>query len=251
LKSVSPRIGKVVLAPHRAIVIAPVTDRTSLAAIAKARKQGVELAEARVDLFARRGLDEVRRYVTALRREMPVLVTLRSAREGGEWPVDEDDARLVAYRALLGVADAVDVEVGAPIRAEVVAAARAAKRVVVLSHHDFERTPPDAALERVVTRARRAGADIVKIAARVAGDADVARLAGVLTRHPDVPLVVIGMGDHGKKTRVFFPALGSRFTFAALGRGTAPGQLDVKTMRAELAKYYPPVAPQSVTPRRR
>jgi 3-dehydroquinate dehydratase len=73
-------------------------------------------------------------------------------------------------------------------------------------------------------------------------DADCARLTALFARHPGRSLVVIGMGDHGKKTRVLFPALGSLFTFAALGRGTAPGQLAWREMRRELALFFPDYA---------
>ena len=42
------------------------------------------------------------------------------------------------------------------------------------------------------------------------------------------PLVVIGMGEKGKVTRIAAPILGSPFTYASLssGKETAAGQLD-------------------------
>jgi len=228
----------------------PVTDQTPLRSLGAAAKQGVELAEARVDLFRDQDERAVLRFVREVRKLMPVLVTLRSSAEGGAWR-DAESARLALYRALLPVADAVDTELAAPMRAELVAAARRAKKLVVLSHHDFAKTPADAALDRVVTRGFRAGADIVKIAANVQDDRDTARLAALFARHAGRPLVVIGMGDAGKKTRVMFPALGSLFTFAALGRGTAPGQLDVPAMSRALGEFFPDFAARIASARRR
>jgi 3-dehydroquinate dehydratase-1 len=237
----SLRIGKVELRPHEPVVIVPVTDRTPPRAIVLSSMAGVELVEARVDLFEEHDAEKVSRFIRAVRRALPVLVTVRAAAEGGAWREGEP-ARLALYRALLPEVDALDVELAAPIRRAVVQAARKAKKLVVLSHHDFRRTPPDAALDRVVTQGFKAGADIVKIAAHVADDRDTARLAALFARHPKKALVVIGMGDHGKKTRVLFPALGSRFTFAALDKGTAPGQLDVEAMRRTLSLLFPDFA---------
>lgn len=236
------RIGRVALRPHQPTVIAPFTDRTPLRTLERAAGQGLSLAEARVDLFRDRSSESVRERIAAVRAVMPVLVTLRAAREGGAWH-DDEAARLELYRALLPDADAIDVELAAPIRADVVRVARRARRPVVLSHHDFRRTPPAAALDRIVESGVRAGADIVKIAAHAATDADTARLAALFARHPKRALVVIAMGEHGKKSRVFFPALGSLFTFASLDRATAPGQLDLAATCRELAIFFPGFAP--------
>ena len=236
------------LGPHRPTVIVPVTDRTPLRALGAAARQGVELAEARVDLFRDQDEAAVKRFLQDARKIMPLLVTIRASREGGAWRHGEPE-RLALYRRLLPVVDAVDTELGAPLRAELVAAARRAKKLVVLSHHDFAKTPADAVLDRVVTRGFRAGADVVKIAAHVRDERDTARLAALFARHAGRALVVIGMGDAGKKTRVFFPALGSLFTFAALGRGTAPGQLDVKAMSRALAGFFPEFGARRRPPR--
>ena len=246
------RIGKVTLRPHRPTLIAPFTDATPEHALEAAARAGLDLLEARVDLFRDRELEPVGECLARAARFAPLLLTIRSASEGGAWK-GRDAERLELYRALLPLVDAVDVELAASIRTAVVQAARRAERLVVLSHHDFRRTPADGALERVVKRGFAAGADVVKIAAHVREDADGARLAALLARHAARPLVVIGMGEHGKKTRVFFPALGSLFTFASLDRGTAPGQLDLAETQRELRFFYPdytPVAEQKAASQR-
>jgi len=232
------RIGRVTLQRHHPTVIVPVTDETSHASLVRAARQGLDLAEARVDLYRDPTASVVTRHLERLREVLPVLLTVRSGAEGGAFRADET-SRLELYRALIPLADAVDVELGAKIQKDVVRAARRAKKPVVLSQHDFARTPPDAALDRAVTRGFDAGADIVKLAVKLRDDVDSTRLASLLVRHPNRALVVIGMGDHGVKTRVLFPALGSLFTFASLGKSTAPGQLDWPAMRRELALFYP------------
>ena len=47
----------------------------------------------------------------------------------------------------------------------------------------------------------------------------------------DRKLVVVGIGEHGKITRIIGPLLGSQFTFTASQKGkeTADGQIDRET----------------------
>jgi 3-dehydroquinate dehydratase I len=232
------RIGAVTLRPHVPTLVVPFTDRTPLSALRSAHARGLHFAEARVDLFRDRSENAVRRVVQTVGRVLPVLLTVRSDKEGGSWHGD-DAGRLALYRALLPDVAAVDVELAAKIRPEVVSATRRARRTVVLSHHDFRTMPSDRVLDAVVERGEKAGADVTKIAVLTPDDRAVARLASVLARHASSRLVLIGMGEHGKKTRVFFPALGSLFTFASLDRATAPGQLDFRAMLAELSRSYP------------
>jgi 3-dehydroquinate dehydratase-1 len=249
----SLRIGTVTLRPRRPTLIAPFTDATPERTLERAARAGLDLLEARVDLFRDQDTEAVGARLVRAGKHAPLLLTIRSAAEGGAWKA-RDAERLELYRALLPLVDAVDVELAAAIRPEVVQAARRAERPVVLSHHDFRRTPADAALERVVKRGFAAGADVVKLATHVRDDDDVARLAALFARHATRALVVIGMGEHGKKTRIFFPALGSLFTFASLDRGTAPGQLDLAATRRELGFFFPGYGsaknePQSSRPR--
>lgn len=238
------RFGTVRLRPHYPTVVVPITDRAPARSVVLATGIGVDFVEARVDLFRKQDAESAGAFIDEVRPSVPVLLTVRSADEGGEWNGTEAE-RLALYRALLPKVDAVDVELAASIRAGVVRAARALRRPVVLSHHDFERTPADAVLDRVVARGFQSGAHIVKLAARVRDDRDTTRLAGLLARHDGKALVVIGMGEHGVKTRVLFPALGSLFTFAALDRGTAPGQLPLVALLRELTLHYPGFAPRT------
>jgi 3-dehydroquinate dehydratase-1 len=242
LKTRPLRLGSVTLRPRHPTLIAPFTDRTPERTLARAVQDGLDLLEARVDLFHERDVEAVGARLERARSFAPVLLTIRAAAEGGGWKRSEAE-RFELYAALLPLVDAVDVELAAPIRRRVVAAARDAGRLVVLSHHDFRRTPAAPNLDRTVARGVRAGADIVKIATQVRDDADGARLAALFARHAEQPLVVIGMGEHGKKTRIFFPALGSCFTFASLDRATAPGQLDLAATRRELRFFFPDYTP--------
>ena len=114
-----PRLGSVRLVRHEPALIAPFTDRTPLALIRRAKARGLALLEARVDLFARHDASHVSATVARANDILPVLLTIRASKEGGAWR-SGDAARLSLYRALLPLVSAVDVELDAPIRGEVV-----------------------------------------------------------------------------------------------------------------------------------
>jgi len=222
-------------------VAVPFRDGVPAERIAEARRLGMDIAELRVDLFATRQPDallaEVERY-----GDVPVLVTIRSAAEGGEWD-DSDEDRLALYHAVLPHVAAVDVELSSSAIVDaVVRAAHEERRCAIVSFHDFERTPASASLDDIARRAHDLGADIIKVAAMCRTPDDVRTLGEFTIRHRDKGLVTIGMGAVGLLSRVFFPALGSLFTFASFGEGTAVGQIPLEETRAYLRKFYPPRA---------
>ncbi len=104
----------------------------------------------------------------------------------------------------------------------------------IISYHNFEETPDKQELTRIVQNCFNHGADLVKVACKVHNDMENARLISLL--EDARPIIVIGLGEKGKKTRFIAPLLGSPFTYASLskGRETAEGQMDWKT----LAHYF-------------
>jgi 3-dehydroquinate dehydratase-1 len=206
-------------------------------AIDEAVQHGLDVAELRIDLYEdvrpTSVLSEIAKF-----KKLPTLGTIRAQDEGGSWTQNEA-ARLKLFRAIAPHVDAIDVELRAGIRDEVLALAKDAGKLAILSFHDFHYTPPLDALIGYVDQAKALGADVVKIATFARDDADVATLAHLLLQKRDANLIVIAMGPAGVKSRVFFPALGSLLTFAALNQPTAPGQLPIVEMFRELRFYYP------------
>lgn len=219
-------------------IAVPFRDGNDAASIARATALGMHIAELRIDRFTECGPEYVLAEIDTF-RAVPVLATIRAAAEGGAWN-DTDAARLALYTAILPHVDAVDVELSSTaIAPAVVAAAHALGKPVVLSFHDFARTPSLDTLNGIARAARGAGADIVKVAAMCTSRGDVDTLARFTLDYAQDGVVVIGMGPIGIPTRVLFPALGSRFTFAAYGEGTAPGQLQLDEMTAIFKKLFP------------
>ena len=165
---------------------------------------------------------------------LPVLLTIRSQREGGEWRGREAE-RLALYLAGLKSVSAVDMEIGSHALELLAQAAHKRGVKVVGSFHDFVATPDLARLEVVETRGRAMGADVVKIATMVNGPRDLARLFALPVQAKG-PICVLGMGDRGGISRVALPCAGSCLAYGALGKATAPGQWRCRDLAKELAR---------------
>ncbi|MFD1149746.1 type I 3-dehydroquinate dehydratase [Saccharothrix hoggarensis] len=221
-------------------LVAASFDDTDCERAAKAAVEAeVDVAELRLDQFSTTDPEHVREQIGAF-RDLPVLATARSAREGGGW-TGTDEARLALFRAVAPLVDAVDVELSSrEILADVVAAARRHDAVVIVSFHDFDRTPPIDRLRATVAEAKAAGADIVKVSTMATSRADVKALATLLTEaDDDTGLIVIAMGEIGSVSRIFFPALGSRLTYSFVDHRPTSGQLGYAETFRLLRRFYP------------
>lgn len=235
----------------RPVVIVPLTSATPGALVADAAAvvaAGPDVVEWRVDHLGTTDPAEAvaagRALVAAL-DGLPLLVTVRTAAEGGR--ADVDDA---GYEALLtaavdaGLADLLDVEVGrgAGTVARLVARAHAAGVPVVGSSHDFAGTPgQDEIVARLLGMAD-AGADVLKIAVSPHDPADVLTLLAATwttAQRTDRPLITMAMGPLGVASRVAGGAFGSAATFGTVGAASAPGQVALPALRAALAVVHP------------
>ena len=183
----------------------------------------------------------------------PRLLTCRTAAEGGRARLDDTAYAALLHSVLDGLADwapecrpaAIDVEVQRGCLRQACTQAHGLGIGVVASFHDFEATPADEALEEVLARMAREGADLAKIAVWPTTADDVARLLGVCARAtagagegtgPGVLVAAMSMGALGAVSRVA-PAFGTALTFAVVpdgqgqSRASAPGQLPIQDVR--------------------
>jgi 3-dehydroquinate dehydratase/shikimate dehydrogenase len=93
---------------------------------------------------------------------------------------------------------------------------------ILLSFHDFQRTPP---LPRRLVHARRGEADAIKIAARALTISDSLRLLRLA--HASNDIVSVPMGEIGLPARLLALRAGSALTYAPVSAATAPGQLSL------------------------
>ncbi|GCF93682.1 3-dehydroquinate dehydratase [Enterococcus florum] len=173
--------------------------------------------------------------------KMPLLVTFRTAKEGGVCPMD-DAQYFEMYHAFLeqGSFDLLDVELFMPETEvdELVKAAHDKGVKIVMCNHDFDKTPPK---EEIITRLRAMqdkGADICKIAVMPQTTHDVIVLLDatqeMYNNYAKQPLITMSMGKLGVVSRVSGATFGSAATFGAAKKASAPGQVSVGELRTIL-----------------
>lgn len=217
------------------LIVGCVATEALLRRCARRAPADCDWLEVRLDLAGPCGGAWPELCAAAARRGRPVLLTIRSAREGGRWRGREAE-RMALYLHGLDVAAAIDVEIASPAFGLVAADARRRGVAVVGSFHDFRGTPGAERLALLETRGRALGADVVKIAAQVRNAGDLARLFALPARAQG-PICVLGMGGKGGISRVALPGAGSCLAYGALEAATAPGQLRCRDLAKELARW--------------
>ena len=225
------RFGSLVLglAPQ---VVGSVSQADTLARLAVGVERACDIVEVRLDLIGPAAAPWLEQAKAIEAQGFPVVVTIRLANEGGRW-TQPDAARLPLFEAALEQLSAVDVELSSPSLAEVSTAARRRQRALIVSHHDFIRTPSAHELRQILLKAAGSGT-VVKIATFTQTEEDVATLRGLFAEKCSVSLCVLGMGPLGPQTRTEFPKLGSCLTYGYLDAPVAPGQVSARELMQQL-----------------
>ena len=110
--------------------------------------------------------------------------------------------------------------------------------VVVLSNHDFEKTPTNEEMLKRLEKMVELGADIPKIAVMPNNNKDVLRLLDVTdtfkTNNPDMPVITMSMSGRGVVSRIAGEIFGSAITFGCARKQSAPGQIEADELERTL-----------------
>ena len=102
---------------------------------------------------------------------------------------------------------------------------------LLISWHDFEKTPQDAELKRLLYEMRTYSQNI-KMVATAQTTVDSLRLLDLYENARELNLIAFAMGDAGVISRVLCVIIGNApFTYASLEKAISPGQLTIKQMR--------------------
>ena len=106
------------------------------------------------------------------------------------------------------------------------------KARIILSFHDFEKTPGLKELTEMINNMRKFKTGVIKVATMVKNDEDLGNLFRlILAKKKEEKIIVVGIGGKGRLTRILGPILGSFLTFASTPFGkTASGQIDLNEM---------------------
>lgn len=261
------KVKDIVLQPGRPKVVVPIVGNTPEKIIEECEKAAelpCDIIEWRADYFlaAMENLEEALRTkeayldlvkilddVTYIAGSKPVIFTVRRKGQGGQVEItkEQNDSiwSLVAQSQLV---DFIDVELfdendtvdEFKLRDQIQQIHEYGGRVI-LSYHDFKGMLKPDEMVNLVKVMKDLGADICKVAAMAHNQEDAKNLlkaTAFLAKKGIGPLVTIAMGQQGVTTRVAAGRYGSCMTFASGAEASAPGQVDVFTMKKWLDDYY-------------
>ncbi|MGT2638105.1 type I 3-dehydroquinate dehydratase [Streptococcus ratti] len=214
-----------------------------LEAAAQAKELDCDVIEWRIDFYE---FVEEAQKVAALSLKVkeaaqkPVLVTFRTAKEGGAHEIP-DALYFEIYRTILaqGRADLIDLELfmNQTEVQKLIELAHEKGTKVIMCNHDFDATPAKGEIVRRLTMMEECHADICKIAVMPQSSHDVLTLLQATAERyasAQTPLITMSMGALGMVSRVSGEVFGSSATFGAAAKASAPGQVPVSELRTIL-----------------
>ncbi len=188
-----------------------------------------DLIELRVDYI--QGLQVEHLQELKAKTTKPAIFTCRGKAEGGNFFGAEKQRVAIIQKAIDLKFPYVDIELAA-LRKYKLNKKRGVKLIV--SYHNFQKTPKYDFLEKIINQAYKLGADIAKVAVLANKPEDNKTIFQlILNKKPNQEIIALAMGEKGRITRLLAPLLGGFLTFAAVGGKTsAPGQLDIKGLKA-------------------
>ncbi|MDC4799342.1 type I 3-dehydroquinate dehydratase [Acinetobacter baumannii] len=233
--------------------IVPITAKTKEQALAQAQVianiADADLAEFRIDLLS---FASDTKQVIALGHELkkilgnkPMIATIRTKNEGGQLEISDADYGKT-YQAYLKnpFMDWLDVEMfrDQKVVSEIVQKAHQKKVLVVMSNHDFQKTPSQDEIEKRLLKQDQMGADVLKIAVMPKSKQDVFTLMNAtlkVSQQTTKPLLTMSMGQLGTISRVATANMGGSYSFGMIGQASAPGQIDVTKLKQILQTVQP------------
>ena len=205
----------------------------------------VDVVEWRVDWFEHVfEFDKVEEVLKELREALgniPILMTFRTSKEGGEKAIEpEAYAELNIKAAQTGYVDFVDVEIftGDEIVKKIIDGVHAAGVKVVASNHDFHKTPAKSDIIYRLRKMQDMGADIPKMAVMPQTKKDVLTLLSateeMASDYADRPIITMSMAGLGSISRIACEAFGSCLTFGSGAQASAPGQIGAEKLHQAL-----------------
>ncbi len=104
------------------------------------------------------------------------------------------------------------------------------KTEVLVSWHDFKKTPSISALEKMLKQMRKFSKNI-KIVTNAKVHDDSSKILSLYNNSTKTNLIAFAMGDEGRMTRILCLYLGAPFTYVSLGKPVAPGQFSLDEVK--------------------
>ncbi len=165
--------------------------------------------------------------------EKPWIACNRRKDEGGLWNFDEESRVKELLRAINFGAEYIDIELKSSNIKKVVKNVREVGTKVLISYHNFDRTPPLKELKKIFENEVELGADVCKIVTTAKSFEDNLTILRLIREcYKIAPVVAFCMGEAGVLSRILSPFFGGMFTYASIGHGleSAKGQVDFEKL---------------------
>ena len=233
--------------------IVPITAKTKQQALEQAKiiaeNPHADMAEFRIDLldFASdtKAVIKLGKELNQVLRNKPLIATIRTANEGGQLKISDADYESTYTEYLKQpFMQFLDIEMFRDqARVEKLTQRAHQKNVlVIMSNHDFDKTPTQQDIEQRLLKQDQMGADILKIAVMPKSKQDVLTLMNAtlnVSQKSKKPLLTMSMGRLGTISRIATANMGGSMSFGMIGEASAPGQIDVAQLKQFLKIVQP------------
>ncbi|NFG24476.1 type I 3-dehydroquinate dehydratase [Clostridium botulinum] len=227
--------------PKICVSIVGATSKEILDEAENLKELTLDIVEWRVDFYEEvfdieKVKDTLSKLITTL-NEIPLIFTFRNKIEGGEREIPtEYYLKLNLEVAKTKLVDLIDVElfIGDDLVKEIVEVAHNNKVKVIISNHDFFKTPCKEEIVSRLIKMIQLNGDLPKIAVMPQCEIDVLTLLyatnEVKNKYPNNPIITMSMSGRGVISRIAGEIFGSCLTFGAAKKASAPGQIGAEEL---------------------
>lgn len=206
--------------------------------INRAFSSGANYVEIRFDFLDLSDMEEALKIAETFREK--AIFTLRTSAEGGKFKANINDRIEWLKKLAMAKPMLLDIEYSTiQSNDDLANYCKTQKIPVLLSWHDFEKTPPKDQL-RCMLEKMRVYSNHIKMVTTAINIVDALRILDLYENAVESNLIAFSMGEAGIISRIMCTIIGkSPFTYAALEESIAPGQLTVVQMRDIYDKISP------------
>lgn len=241
------RIGEDI--PKIAVSLMGTDERELADEIEKLNNIKFDIVEWRVDFYKDvENIDKIKNtlsYIRKLLKDIPIIFTFRTKNEGGNREISKEYyVELLRKIVKTKEIDLVDIELftGDEEVINIVNISHKNEVKVIISNHDFEKTPSKKEITDRLKKMIDLGADIPKIAVMPKCRNDVLTLLSATSdideEYSDIPIITMSMGSIGMVSRIVGEFFGSALTFGAAEKTSAPGQIKADDLSAILSLIH-------------
>ncbi len=229
--------------PKVCIPIMPATLAEAIHLLPSLHASTFDVLEVRMDYFN----ESITTLLETLQNALPdcvLLATFRSAKEGGEKEISEEDyMHLLIEICERKLADIIDIEYmsGKDVLNTVIACAKDNGLKTLISYHNFQRTMSKEGIVNRFEQMENFDADILKIAMMPRSPEDILNLILAtrdMSENTEKVLVSMSMGEFGQITRIIGEHFHSAMTFASHEKESAPGQIPLPLLQDALQAIH-------------